>query len=158
MAENLAVHNPAAALGLAQNLPPEAQQQIVFSATKSWATADPIGAGRWVDTLAPGPAKEKAISGVSTGLYKTDPAGAFRWAAKLSDPTEQVHHLQATYHEWLFSDAPGARAALMAAGLSPEQIKAVQADPNQDSPETREKNELAIPLDGGIPSPTPNPK
>ncbi len=82
-----AQRDPEAAAEWVTSLPESARE--TWSVAQAWARTDEAAASAWVQSLATGPARDEALSGLVSGLTSSDPEAAWHQASALADPAKR---------------------------------------------------------------------
>jgi hypothetical protein len=86
IARRLAIRDPQKAADWAMSLPVASREAGVEAVAMAWYSVDADAVGRWVQTLASGPARDAAAASYAYSLARSDLEKARRIAAGISDP------------------------------------------------------------------------
>ncbi len=100
-----------------------ATQQVV----NAMLDRDLQGAAQWVETLAPGRARDYAVASLGRQVWQADYAAALEWMSAIDDSRLRVQNVRAVVHRWHEMDPQTALGALEAAPLAPEEKSEVRS-------------------------------
>jgi hypothetical protein len=148
MVPSMVARDPAAAIALAETLPPEAQPQQLGVVAAAWAKQNSTESMRWAETLPMGPQRDAAAASLAGTLQTKEPHNAFTWAHEIGDPEMRVHHLQTVLNEWLFQDAVAAQQAIATAQIPPDELaKAfLPVDTGHPNPKALDRDADYVPI------------
>lgn len=116
-----ASEDPAAAAESLRNQPPDADRLVAVAG--AWLLRDPNAASEWINTIASGEPRDKALSELVGQLAGAGPELAIEWSAKISDEKKRHKAYEKTLWRWLRADSAAAREWLSTAPV-PEDLKA----------------------------------
>jgi hypothetical protein len=110
IAEVLSQQSIAGALQWAATLP-EGQARIdaYGRVAIEWARKDVAGGAAWLNALAPGPARDRAIEGYTSVIMDAKPDYAVTWLTAVQDDQHRAQLLETAYSSWLRNDPAKAR-------------------------------------------------
>ncbi len=114
--------SPQEAAAWAEGLPEvgEIQRGAVADVADHWLRLDSMAAGDWILQLPAGRTRDAAADRVVGSFMHTDPQLAFEWAASIGHEGHRTGKMRDVLNRWRVTDPGSARAALDAAGVSPE--------------------------------------
>ncbi len=88
------------------------------SVAKIWVQQDPVAAAQWINTLAPGAARDGAACQLIALEGKNDLSSAFHWAASLAAAVTRQNQLPKVVTQWAQKDPAAATAAVQSVNLA----------------------------------------
>ncbi len=111
----------AAAVAWTDQLPGGLREAALGRIASEWVQEDPLPASQLISSLPAGAGRDAATVSLVSGIVNTDPEGAYHWAASMTDPESRLQTLTQCIQIWKDTNPTAARAAVLAAPLSPEQ-------------------------------------
>jgi hypothetical protein len=102
---------------LAANLSEEQMGDPVRELVSEWTQQDYQSAGKWLGTVADGPARVAAVEAYAEAVAEYDPQVAAQWALTLPPGEDRENSLRAVHDNWPADDPNGAAAFAREHGL-----------------------------------------
>lgn len=97
---------------------------LVTAVAREWMPYSPDQAGRWVDKLPPGDARDSGLSAIGQIVANEDPAAAVLWISRMTSAPRREQELQYVCGQWVQTDPATAKAWIAASNLFSAETKA----------------------------------
>ncbi|MDQ3624054.1 MAG: hypothetical protein M3463_16475, partial [Verrucomicrobiota bacterium] len=98
--------------------------EAVGKLAEEWSRLNPDAAGKWIETLAPGPQRDTAISRLVAAI-SSEPETAFRWAATVDDGAVRREAVARIVSAWKEIDPARVRKLIASSALTPGEKNAL---------------------------------
>jgi ferric-dicitrate binding protein FerR (iron transport regulator) len=96
----------------------DSRGDLVTAVAQEWMPYSPDLAGRWVDKLPPGDARDAGLSSIGQIVANEDPAAAVLWISRMTSAPRREQELQYMCSQWIQIDPAAAKAWIGGSNLS----------------------------------------